>query len=124
MRTVRITSAALLLSLSCSWVSLSLAQAPPSGSPPSGTGGIQLPSIPGLPPATGVPGQPRGQPPSGTGGTTGTGAQLAKGQDAQWMGKRCLNRGDNSLGNCQNVCKNLGVTRASDAAEYSGICNY
>lgn len=35
-----------------------------------------------------------------------------------------LNRGANSLGTCQDVCRDLGVTHASGATEYSGICNY
>src|SRR5271155_5613007 len=125
MRTARIAQAVLLLAVSCGWVGPSLSQAPPSGT--GGTPGINVPgqpsfkppSIPGLP--SGVPGS---QPTPGTRGTTGTAAPMLQGQDAQWTGKRCLNRAGNSLGTCQDVCRNLGVTRASDATEYSGICNY
>src|SRR5271169_6462248 len=118
MTTARIAFVAVLLALGYSWLSPSLAQAPPSSAVP-GQPGLRPPSIPGMP--SGVPGF---QPPAGTGGTAGTAAQMPKGQDAQWTGKRCLNRGGNSMGTCQDVCRNLGVTSASGTTEYSGICNY
>ena len=112
-----------------------------SGSFCRGTGvnvpGMQTPSIPGVPQVPSVPkvpgmpqvpgiteGTPGLKSPTGTATTVGAAASIVKGQDAQWTGKRCLNRGDNSLGTCQHMCRNLGVTRATDAREYAGICNY
>jgi hypothetical protein len=129
MRAVPIASFALLLAVSCGWISPSLSQTPPSvpgGTPGVGVPGVKVPSIPGVQ----QPAVPGLQSPPGTGGApgaagaAGAGASVTKGQDTQWAGKRCLNRGDNNMGTCQDVCKNLGVTRASDSREYSGICNY
>ena len=121
MRAVRVASVAILLAVIYGWATLSFCQAPPSG--PAGTPGIGLPGQPGIKlPA--IPGMPGAQSPSSTGGAAGPGAAMPKGQDAQWAGRRCLNRGDNSLGTCEDVCRNLGVTRTSDSREYSGICNY
>jgi hypothetical protein len=125
MRTVRIALVASLLIGTGGWVGPSFSQAPPSSTGMPGIPGVQSPSIPGVPQVPGVPkGVPGFQSPSGTGSAAGTATSMLKGQDTQWTGKRCLNRGDNSLGTCQDVCRNLGVTRATDAKEYAGVCNY
>ena len=136
MKTARIVSAALLLTAICGWVGPSLSQAPPAGTAVPGINvpgqpGLKTPSIPGVPQVPGMPqvpgvtqGVPGVQSPTGGAGSAGTAGSIPKGQDTQWAAKKCLNRGDNSLGTCQDVCRNLGVTRAADSKEYAGICNY
>ena len=139
MKSSRIASSAVLLAALSGWASPSFSQAPSAtGLPGISVPGVQTPSIPGMPQAPNipkipgmpqVPGVTQGasgvQSPTGTAATTaGAAASMVKGQDPQWTGKRCLNRGDNSLGTCQDVCRNIGVTRATDAREYAGICNF
>jgi hypothetical protein len=122
MRSVQMVSLALALGASCGWACPTFAQTAPS------TGGINIPGVkvPNIPGIPQIPGVQQGTPGSrpASGGAAATAASMPKGQDAQWANQRCLNRGDNNLGTCQDVCRNLGVTRASDASEYSGICNY
>jgi len=128
MKSVRMVSLVVALAACCGGTISSYAQTAPS------TGGItipgvkvpQMPAIPQVPGMPQLPGIQQGTPganaPSGSAATTA--ASMPKGQDAQWANQRCLNRGANNLGTCQDVCRNLGVTRAGDATEYSGICNY
>ena len=122
MKSVRAVSVVAVLAAGGGWMSSSYAQTAPS------TGGITIPGVkvPQMPAIPQIPGIQQGAPGANvpSGGAATTAASMPKGQDVQWANQKCLNRGDNNLGTCQDVCRNLGVTRASSASEYSGICNY
>lgn len=128
MKSVRMAFVVLAVAACGGWISSSYAQTAPS------TGGITIPGVkvPQMPTIPQVPGMPQlpgtQQGAAGTNALSGsaatTAASMPKGQDAQWADQKCLNRGANNLGTCQDVCRNLGVTRASAQTEYSGICNY
>ena len=128
MKSARMVSVVAALAAGGGWISSSHAQtAPPTGG--ITIPGVKVPQTPAIPQVPGMPqlpgiqqGAPGANAPSGSAATTA--ASMPQGQDAQWANQRCLNRGANNLGTCQDVCRNLGVTRAGDATEYSGICNY